>query len=435
MLTKIGLLGYGNVGAGVAKLVKTEAQLLGDKLGWPLSLVKAVVRNLSADRGFASDPGVLTTDPHEVVGNPEIQVVCELMGGIEPARTLILEALSAGQHVVTANKALLATHGLEIFKKAAEANRDVMFEAAVAGAVPVIRTLKEGLTANRIQSLYGILNGTTNHIISRMSKDALTFQEALAESQAAGYAEADPASDVDGLDAAHKLVLLSALAYGVLPRLEDIHVEGISLLEPIDFAFASEFGYVIKLLAISCLHDGHGPLEVRLHPAMIPSGHLLAGVNGVMNAIMVRGHASGDIFLSGPGAGMMPTASSVVGDIIEVARSHLSMASTLRPPILGWRNLKAEAVMPMSEALLGYYLRFAVLDKPGVLSAISGVFGRHNISLAQVIQRGQDHRTGMVNLVMLTHRALERDLQAALAEARKMETVGDIRVIRVEESL
>jgi homoserine dehydrogenase len=335
MITKIGLLGYGNVGAGVAKLVKTEGPLLGEKLGWPISLAKAVVRDLSAARCFASDPGLLTTDPHEVVGNPEIQVVCELMGGLEPARTLILEALSAGQHVVTANKALLATHGLEIFKKAAEANRDVMFEAAVAGAIPVIRILKEGLTANRIQSLYGILNGTTNHIITRMSKDALTFQEALSEAQAAGYAEADPSSDIDGLDAAHKLVLLSALAYGVLPKLEDIHVEGINSLEPIDFAFASEFGYVIKLLAVSCLHGGQGPLEVRLHPAMIRSGHLLAGVNGIMNAIMIRGHASGDIFLSGPGAGMMPTASSVVGDVIEAARSHKSLASTLRPPVLG----------------------------------------------------------------------------------------------------
>ncbi|MDR1677420.1 MAG: homoserine dehydrogenase [Deltaproteobacteria bacterium] len=435
MLTKIGLLGFGNVGAGVAKLIKTEGELLGDKLGWPISLTKCLVRDLKAARNFTVEPGLLTTDPHEVVGNPDIQVVCEVIGGLEPARTFILEALEAGQHVVTANKALLATHGLEIFKKAAEVNRDVMFEAAVAGAIPVIRTLKEGLTANRIQSMYGILNGTTNHIITRMSKDLLTFQEALTEAQAAGYAEADPTADVEGIDAAHKLVLLTALAYGVLPRLEDIHIEGITQLEPIDFAFAADFGYVIKLLAISCLHNGQGTLEVRLHPAMFPSSHLLAGVNGVMNAIMIRGHASGDIFLSGPGAGMMPTASSVVGDIIEVSRTHQSLESSLRPPILGWRNLKAESVMPMADAILSYYLRFKVIDKPGVLSAISGIFGRHNISIAQVIQKSQDPLTGWVDLVMLTHRALESDLQTALAEVRLMEVVKDIKLIRIEDSL
>ncbi|MDR2368125.1 MAG: homoserine dehydrogenase [Deltaproteobacteria bacterium] len=435
MLTTVGLLGFGNVGSGVAKLIKTEGGLIADKLGWPLKLAKCLVRDLNAARGFEPEPGLLTTDPSEVVGNPEVQVVCELIGGVEPAKTLILRALEAGQHVVTANKALLATHGLEIFRKASEVNRDVMFEAAVAGAIPVIRTLKEGLTANRIQALYGILNGTTNHIITRMSKDALTFAEALAEAQAAGFAEADPTADVEGHDAAHKLVLLSALAYGVLPKLDDIHVEGITKLDPIDFAFAAEFGYVIKLLATASLHNGQGPLEVRLHPTMLPAGHLLSGVNGVMNAITIRGHASGDIFLSGPGAGMMPTASSVVGDIIEVARTHQSLESSLRPPILGWRKLKSDSVMPMSEALLGYYLRLTVLDRPGVLSAISGILGAHNISIAQVIQRGQNNLTGWVDLVMLTHKALEKDLQKALVATRELEAVREARLIRVEESL
>ncbi|MDR0621780.1 MAG: homoserine dehydrogenase [Deltaproteobacteria bacterium] len=435
MLTTVGLLGYGNVGAGVAKLIKTEGTLIADKLGWPLKLAKCLVRNPKATRNFPPDPGLLTTDPRDVVGNPDIQVVCELIGGLEPARTLVLEALEAGQHVVTANKALLATHGLEIFKKANEVNRDVLFEAAVAGAIPVIRTLKEALTANRIQSLYGILNGTTNHIITRMSKDALTFKEALTEAQAAGFAEADPTADVEGHDAAHKLVLLSALAYGILPKLEDIHIEGITKLEPIDFAFATEFGYVIKLLAIAGLHNGQGSLEVRLHPAMLPAGHLLAGVNGVMNAVTIRGHASGDIFLSGPGAGMMPTASSVLGDVIEVARHHLSLESSLRPPILGWLNLKSDAVRPISETLLGYYLRLTVQDRPGVLSAISGILGQHNISIAQVIQRGQTELPGWVNLVMLTHQALENDLQKALDAARELPAVSDIRLIRVEESL
>ncbi|MDR1297546.1 MAG: homoserine dehydrogenase, partial [Deltaproteobacteria bacterium] len=423
MTTNIGLLGYGTVGSGVARLVKTEAELLRARLGWRISLKKALVRNLNSSRTFEAEPGVLTDDPDEIVGNPDIQVVCELMGGLEPARTYILRALEAGQNVVTANKALLATHGLEIFNKAAEVNRDVMFEAAVAGAIPVIRTLKEGLNANRIQKLYGILNGTTNHIITRMSQDGLTYEAALAEAQEAGYAEADPTSDVEGHDAAQKLALLSALAYGILPRLGDVHVEGVTALEPSDFFFASEFGYVIKLLAVSSLPDDQDKLEIRLHPAMIPSGHLLAGVGGVMNAVLVRGHASGDIFLSGRGAGMMPTASSVVADIIETARSHQIVASNLRPPLLGWKKMRDDNVRAMDEASLSYYLRLSVSDLPGVLSSISGVFGRHNISIAQVIQRG---RTGAdsVDLVMLTHKSSERDLQAAVEEAKKMDVVS-----------
>jgi homoserine dehydrogenase len=432
MITNVGLLGYGTVGAGVAKILCLEGGLLGEKLGWPVRLVKAVVRDTDTPRRFDPPPGLLTDDPGEVVGRPGIEVVCELIGGIEPARTLILKALAAGQHVVTANKALLALHGREIFARAAEANRCVLFEAAVAGAVPVIRTLREGLSANRIQNLYGILNGTTNHILSRMTRDRLTFAAALAEAQQAGYAEADPATDVSGLDAAHKLILLTALAYGVLPELGDLHVEGITDLEPEDFAFAKEFGYVIKLLAISSL-AADGFLEVKLHPAMIPAGHLLAGVGGVMNAVMIRGHACGDIFLSGSGAGMMPTASSVVGDIIEVARATRHSQSDRRPPALGWRTLKADAVKPMAEIRAAYYLRFTVLDRPGVLSAISGIMGRRGISLAQVIQKGQTPQTDWVTLVVLTHAALEGDLQAALAETVALDVVRAAKLIRIEE--
>lgn len=432
MITNVGLLGYGNVGAGVAKMLTLEGDLLTEKLGWPARLVKAAVRDLSAPRRFDPPPGLLTTDPHEIVGNPGVEVVCELMGGVEPARTLILEALAAGQHVVTANKALLALHGREIFAKAAEANRCVMFEAAVAGAVPVIRTLRDGLAANRIRSLYGILNGTTNHILSRMTRDRLTFSAALAEAQEAGYAEADPHTDVSGLDAAHKLALLTALAYGVLPDLETVHVEGITELEPEDFRFAAEFGYVIKLLAISSLAEGD-LLEVKLHPAMIPAGHLLAGVGGVMNAVMIRGHASDDIFLSGPGAGMMPTASSVLADVIEVARSTRHSSDDRRPSALGWRTLKADDVKPMERVRTTYYIRLTVLDRPGVLSAISGVMGRSDISLAQVIQRALDPKNEWVSLVLLTHEAAEGDLQAALAETRNLDVVREARLIRIEE--
>jgi homoserine dehydrogenase len=432
MITNVGLLGYGTVGAGVAKILIEEPALLASKLGWPVRLVKAVVRDPKARRRFGPPDELLSTDPDSVVGNKGIEVVCELIGGIEPAKTLILRALDAGQHVVTANKALLALHGREIFEKAAEANRCVMFEAAVAGSIPVIRTLKEGLSANRVQSLYGILNGTTNHILTRMSEDLLTFGEALSEAQKAGYAEADPHTDVSGLDAAHKLLLLTALAYGVLPPLKAIHVEGVTEIEPVDISFAAEFGYVIKLLAISSL-TSDGRLEVRLHPTMLPKAHLLAGVGGVMNAVMIRGHACGDIFLSGPGAGMMPTASSVVGDIIEVARSTRHSENDRRPSPLGWETLKSVQVEPMERTRAAYYVRFTVFDRPGVLSAISGIFGSRGISLAQVIQKSQNPQTGWVSLVVLTHEALEADLQAALKETRALDVVKDARLIRLEE--
>jgi homoserine dehydrogenase len=432
MITNVGLLGYGTVGAGVAKILTEEPNLLASKLGWPVRLVKAVVRDLKTQRRFGPPAELLSTDPDSVVGNRGIEVVCELIGGIEPAKTLILKALEAGQHVVTANKALLALHGREIFEKAAKVNRCVMFEAAVAGSIPVIRTLKEGLSANRVQSLYGILNGTTNHILTRMSEDLLTFGEALAEAQKAGYAEADPHTDVSGLDAAHKLLLLTALAYGVLPPLDDIHVEGVTEIEPVDISFAAEFGYVIKLLAISSL-SSDGRLEVRLHPTMLPKAHLLAGVGGVMNAVMIRGHACGDIFLSGPGAGMMPTASSVVGDIIEVARSTRHSENDRRPSPLGWESLKSVQVEPMERTRAAYYVRFTVFDRPGVLSAISGIFGSRGISLAQVIQKSQNPQTGWVSLVVLTHEAAEADLQTALKETRALDVVKDARLIRLEE--
>jgi homoserine dehydrogenase len=435
MITNVGLLGYGTVGAGVAKIISLEDSLLSQKVGWPLRLAKAAVRDLAASRLFPPPPGLLTQDPYEVVGNPDIQVVVEVMGGLEPARTLILKALSSGQHVVTANKALLATHGREIFERADEAGREVMFEAAVAGAIPVIRTLKEGLAANSIQSLFGILNGTTNYILTRMDKDGLSFADALAEALAAGYAEADPTADVEGHDAAHKLILLTALAYGILPDMESIHTEGITGLEKEEFAFSAELGYVIKLLAVASLNPGDGRLEVRLHPAMLPKGHLLAGVSGVMNAVVIRGHASGDIFLSGAGAGMMATASSVVGDIIEIARGEGKLGAQ-RMPSLGWQSLKAETVKPIGEVRTGYYLRFTVYDRPGVLAAIAGVFSRHGISIAQVIQKGQDAQTGGVSLVILTHRALESSVLAALAETKTLEVLtAPTRLLRVEDRL
>jgi homoserine dehydrogenase len=375
MTTNVGLLGYGTVGQGVAKIITLEGQLLAQKVGSPLSLKKILARRLDAKRGFPAPPGLMTADPTEIVGSPDIQVVVEVMGGIEPARTYILQALAAGQHVVTANKALLAEHGMEIFEAAAKSGREVLFEAAAAGAIPVIRTLKEGLAANNILSVFGILNGTTNYILTSMTQGGAAFNDALKEAQRLGYAEADPTMDVSGADAAQKLVILTALAYGILPSLDDIKPEGIDSLEPQDFLFAGELGYVIKLLALAALDQEDGRLEVRLHPAMIPKGHLLAGVSGAMNAVMIRGHASGDIFLSGAGAGMMPTASAVVGDVIDAAKIGHG-GSALFQPSLGWHSLKSEKVKPASETRTRHYLRFSVKDRPGVLASISGVFAR-----------------------------------------------------------
>jgi homoserine dehydrogenase len=310
-----------------------------------------------------------------------------------------------------------------------------MFEAAVAGGIPIIRTLKEGLSANRIRRLFGILNGTTNYILTRMTREGLDFQAALAEAQKAGYAEADPTFDVEGLDAAHKLILLTALAHGTLPCLEDIHVEGISRLTPEDIAFADELGYVIKLLAVSSRGEDDGRLEVRLHPAMLPAENLLAEVGGALNAVLVSGHAVGDILLNGAGAGMMPTASSVLSDLVELARAGRS-PSARRVPALGWCRLSDERPKPMAEVRTAYYLRFTVADRPGVLAAIAGIFARRDISLAQVIQKRAAAGEAAVPLVIMTHISRERDLTDALAEADQLPAVlAPTMLIRVEGRL
>ena len=432
--TKVGLLGCGNVGAGVAKMLLEDRDFINQKMGWPLTLTKIAVRDTAARRPFLPPAEYLTNDPYEIVGNPDIQVVAELMGGIEPARTLILKALSSGQHVVTANKALLAQYGREIFETAAANKVEVMFEAAVAGAIPIIRTLKEGLSANRVRHLFGILNGTTNYILTRMSRESLDFQTALSAAQRAGYAEADPTFDVEGIDAAHKLIILTALAFGTLPRLEDIHVEGISRLTPEDIAFADELGYVVKLLALASREEG-GRLEVRLHPAMLPVDNLLAEINGAMNAVLVSGHASGDILLTGAGAGMMPTASSVLADMVELARADRSSSSQRVPP-LGWCRLSDEEPQPMSDTETAYYLRFTVADRPGVLAAIAGILAERRISLAQVIQKRAAEGEVAVPLVILTHTALESDMIQALKEADRLDSVlAPTMLIRVENRL
>ncbi|MBU2548098.1 MAG: homoserine dehydrogenase [Proteobacteria bacterium] len=430
----VGLIGFGTIGSGVAKILIEDADLIENKLGRPINLKKIADLDIETPRPVQLPPGLLTREVKDVLGDPDIGIVIELVGGYEPARTFVLEALAAGKHVVTANKALLARHGREIFEAAAANHVDVLYEAAVAGAIPIIRGLKEGLTANRIDYLFGILNGTSNYILTKMTREGVEFAQALAEAQERGYAEADPTFDVEGVDTAHKLAILIGLAYGLQVDLDDIHVEGISGLDPIDIRFAEEFGYVIKLLAISS-QDG-GRIEARVHPTMLPADHLLSDVNGVFNAIHVHGHAAGDLLFYGRGAGRMPTAGAVVADVIELARAIRTGAAGRVPP-MSWASTRGADLKPrpMSEVETTYYFRFSALDKPGVLSRISGVLGEHRISISAVIQKGRE-QAGAVPIVMLTHEARESDVRRALDELDRLDVVrGRTVVIRVEDRL
>jgi len=429
--TRVGLLGWGVVGAGTARLLTEDADLIRERLGWPLVLKRIADLDITRPRPGRVDPGILTTDAGQVLHDPEIEIVIELIGGLEPARTFMLQAIKAGKHVVTANKALLATHGPEIFAAAQEYGVDVLFEASVGGCIPIIRVLKEGLTANHIRRFFGILNGTANYILTKMSAEKVDFEAALSQAQVQGFAEADPSFDIDGVDTAHKLALLVSLAYGLKIDLDKIYVEGIRGLSPADILFADEFGYAIKLLAIAMQN---GPaIEARVHPTMLPKDHVLSGVSGPFNAILFNGHAAGDILLYGQGAGMMPTASAVVSDVIELARSIASGARRRVPP-LAWPHIGVNglSLRPIEEIVTQYYFRFSALDQPGVLSKITGILGNRRISIKAVIQKGREVR-GAVPIVMLTHEAREADVNQALGEIDALDVVRDPTVrLRVE---
>ena len=431
--TRVGLIGWGTIGCGTAAILLEQQDLIRRKLGWELELTRIADLDIETPRPVAVPRELLTTDASEIINDPGVDIVVELIGGYEPARTMTLEALAAGKHVVTANKALLATHGREIFEAASLAKKEVLFEAAVGGGIPIIRSLKEGLAASNINHFFGILNGTSNYILTKMTLEGLDFATALAEAQAKGFAEADPTFDVEGIDAAHKLVILTAMAYGLMIELDDIHVEGISRVDPLDIAFADEFGYMIKLLAISS-RDGDR-VEARLHPAMLPKGHLLTEVHGPFNAIQINGDAVGDILLYGAGAGMMPTAGAVVGDIMELARID-RIGGASRVPSLGWRTPSDGLhLKPMDDVTTTYYFRFSAKDRPGVLSRISGVLGAHGISISAVIQKGREVQ-GSVPIVMMTHEAGESAVRRALKELDTLDVLVDRTVlIRVEDRL
>ena len=384
----IGLIGLGNIGTGVVKLLQQNEKLIEQKLGAKLVLKKIADINITSPRGIKISKSMLTTNAREILNDPEISIVIELMGGYEPARTFVLEAIKNGKHVVTANKAMLATYGNEIFPAAQKKGVDIGFEASVGGTIPIIKTLKESLVANKINSIVGIMNGTCNFILTKMTDEAKSFDVVLKEAQQLGFAEADPTFDIEGIDTSHKMAIVLSLAYGKKVNLKDIYLEGITKISGEDIAFAKELGYRIKLLAIGRLKGD--AVEARIHPTMIASGHLLANVNRNYNAFHLVGDASGPVFLFGQGAGMMPTASAVFSDILDSARNVMKGISG-RVPLrsINETGMKDIKLIPMDNIETKYYFRFSVLDRPGVLSKISGILGENNISLATVIQKAQ----------------------------------------------
>ncbi len=427
----VGMVGFGTVGTGVAKILMQNSALIRRRVGVPVELVRVADLDIITDRGVRLPQGVLTSDVRAVVEDPSIDIVLELIGGYDAAKRVILDAMARGKQVVTANKALLAVHGEELFEAAARHRVDLGFEASVGGGIPVIRALTEGLAANTILSIYGIINGTSNYILSRMTREGHGFQEVLAEAQKAGYAEADPTFDVAGTDSAHKLSIMVSLAYGTPVNFKEIYTEGITRITPLDITYAREFGFTIKLLAIAKFLDGE--IEARVHPTMIPSMSPVAQVEGVYNAIQLVGDAVNDIVLYGQGAGSMPTGSAVVSDVIDIARNLLVGASGRVPPASFQRDQRRPLrIRPMEEIATLYYMRFMVLDRPGVLSQISGVLGHHGISISSVLQQGRKEGQ-TVPVVIMTHTATERPVQAALREIDRMAFISEpTTLIRVE---
>lgn len=431
---KVGLIGFGTIGTGVVKLLTRNAASIRRQVGCAVRLVRIADLDVTTDRGVRIGRGLLTRDAGAVIGDPTIDIVIELMGGYDPARRFVLAALRAGKGVVTANKALLAVHGAEIFSEAEHSEGDLGFEASVGGGIPIIRTLKEGLGGDRTRAIYGIVNGTSNYILSTMTEEGGEFAEVLRGAQREGLAEADPTYDVDGIDAAHKLALLATLAFGIEARFSDVYTEGIRQIDPRDITFARDLGYTIKLLAIAKDHDA--AVEMRVHPTMIPRSHVLADVGGAYNAIYVQGDALGSSMYFGLGAGMMPTATAVVADVMEIARARLR-GVRMRVPPLGrpWKGLRRVRTRPMGDITSEFYLRFMALDRPGVLARIAGILGRKRISIASVIQQERKRDT-TVPIVIRTHAAPEHNLMSALREVARLSVVkAKPVVLRIDEHL
>ena len=421
---RVGLLGCGVVGGATASILLRHAAELERRAGVPVELRRVAVRDRSKPRAVDLPDGVVTGDPWEVVKDPEIGVVVETIGGIDPARELVLEALAGGKSVVTANKELIASDGRAVLDAAARAGADVLFEAAVGGGIPIIRSIEESLAGDRLVRVMGIVNGTTNFILTRMSESGMAFGEALAEAQRLGYAEADPTADVEGHDAASKLAILATLAFGGRVRTRDVQRQGISGVTPEDVAAAHDLGYEVKLLAVAELDDGQ--VAVRVHPAMVPRTHPLASVRDVFNAVFVEGEEVGELMLLGRGAGGAATASAVVGDVVEIARKLAQGA-----PGAPTDAFRSDAVVrPPAQARVRYYLVLSVLDQSGVLAQVAGVFARHDVSIASVRQEGSGDEA---TLVLITHTSTEGQHQATFRDLAGLDVVKDVRsTIRVE---
>lgn len=416
----IGLLGFGTVGAGVVEGLQRNADVLARRSGVRLVLRWIADLDLERDRGVTVDRALLTRDARAVVEDPQVNVIIELVGGTGIARELVTRALELGKPVVTANKKLLAEYGTSLFALAAKQKAELAFEASVGGGIPIIKSLREGLVANHIQAAYGILNGTCNYILTRMQQDTLPFDQVLKEAQAAGYAEAEPSLDIDGHDTAHKAAILAALAYGFPVPMDRVSVKGIRGLAPEDIRYAAELGYRIKLLAQ--IRQDAGAVSVRVQPTLVPRGHLLASVDGVFNAVLVSGNLVGDTLYYGRGAGRLPTASAVLSDLADLATT-LAGGRRQRLPSFLAAGAAHPPLANTDDAVSRNYLRFTLLDRPGVLAKVSDVLGRHEISISSVIQK--ESRNGShVPVVFMTHAAVERNMCAALAELDRLDAVG-----------
>lgn len=420
------MLGMGTVGRGVYRILNENRDGIEQKVGASIEIKKILVRDITKDRGLELDQSLLTTDAGDVIDNPAIDIVVEVLGGIKPALDYSLKALKHGKSLVTANKDMIAAHGKELFEAAEDNGCDIFFEASVAGGIPIIRPLKECLAANRIRQVIGIINGTTNYMLTRMSEEGLNFGEALAQAQSLGYAEADPTADVEGYDAARKLAILASIAFNTRVPLDQVYLEGITRVTAEDIKYAAELNYVVKLLGIA--KESEEGVEVRVHPALLSKNHPLATVNDVYNAIYVCGDAVGDVMFFGRGAGELPTASAVVADVMSAARYQLRNV----PGIISCTCFDEKPIKPMGLTSTKYYIRLNVADKPGVLASIAFVFGSNEVSLASVIQK---QTTGhAAEIVLVTHRVLERNLQDALKIIKDLSTVDEVsNVIRVEE--
>jgi len=429
----VGLLGIGTVGGGTFTVLQRNGEEISRRAGCAISMKAVADKDLDKARAMVGERAVVTANAYDVVDNPDIDIVVELIGGTTIARELILRAIANGKHVVTANKALLAQHGNEIFAAAQKKDVMVAFEAAVGGGIPIVKSLREGLSANRIQWIVGIINGTSNYILSEMRDKGASFGDALTEARRLGYAEADPTFDIEGIDAAHKLTIMSAIGFGIPMQFSAAYTEGISRLTQDDIHYAEEFGYRIKLLGIT--KRKAAGIELRVHPTLIPERHLLANVEGVMNAILVKGDAVGQTMYYGAGAGAEPTASAVIADLVDVARM-LTADPEHRVPHLAFQpdQLSDIPILPMDEVETAYYLRLRVVDKPGVLANITGILADLGISIEAMMQKEPHKGEVNVDIIMLTHLTVEKQVNAAIARIEALPVVaGKVTRIRLEE--